>query len=39
LLENPAVKGIALEGGAEVKPGLKNYEVINEVLELLETED
>ncbi len=39
LLENPAVKGIALEGSAETKPGLKDYEVINEVLELLETED
>jgi phosphoribosylanthranilate isomerase len=39
LLENSFVKGIALEGSAEIKPGLKNYEVINEVLELLETDD
>jgi phosphoribosylanthranilate isomerase len=39
LVENPAVKGIALEGSAELKPGLKDYEVINEVLEQLETED
>jgi phosphoribosylanthranilate isomerase len=39
LLEDPGIKGIVLRGGAEVKPGLKNYEVINEVLELLEIED
>lgn len=39
LLENPFVTGIVLKGGAEVKPGLKDYEVISDVLELLETED
>lgn len=38
LLKNSAVKGIVLKGGAEVKPGLKDYEVIGEILELLETE-
>jgi phosphoribosylanthranilate isomerase len=39
MIENPAVHGIVLKGGAEIKPGLKDYEVLNEVLELLETFD
>lgn len=38
LLENIQVTGIALKGGAELKPGLKDYEVLNEILELLEEE-
>ena len=36
LLENPAVKGIVLKGGNELKPGLKEFEMMNEVLEALE---
>jgi phosphoribosylanthranilate isomerase len=36
LLDNNSVKGIALKGGIELKPGLKDYEEMNEILELLE---
>jgi phosphoribosylanthranilate isomerase len=32
------VKGIVLKGGTELKPGLKNFEVMHDVLELLEIE-
>lgn len=39
LLSGDAVKGIVLTGGAELKPGLKDFEVLNDVLEMLETED
>ena len=39
VLANPMINGIVVKGGAELKPGLKNTEMINEVLELLETED
>ena len=39
MLTNSAVNGIVLIGGAELKPGLKDTEMINEVLELLETDD
>lgn len=39
LLESHAVKGIVLKGGSELKPGLKDFEVVNEVLEFLEIED
>ena len=35
-LENQDVKGFVLKGTSEIKPGLKNYEVITDVLELLE---
>lgn len=38
-LSNPGVTGIVLKGGVELKPGLKNTELINEVLEMLETDD
>jgi phosphoribosylanthranilate isomerase len=38
-LLDTGVKGIVLKGGAELKPGLKNFEVMHDVLELLETED
>src|SRR5688572_4166110 len=36
LLDNNSVKGIVLKGGVELKPGLKDYEVMNEILELLD---
>ena len=38
-LDNPAINGIVLKGGSELKPGLKDTEMINEVLEMLETDD
>lgn len=38
LLDDKRVKGIVLKGGVELKPGLKDYEVMNEVLELLEVD-
>lgn len=39
MLQDPKIKGIVLKGGSELKPGLKDTEMINEVLELLETDD
>ena len=33
------IKGLALSGSQEIKPGLKDYEVLAEILESLETED
>ncbi len=38
LLDNNSVHGIVLKGGVELKPGLKDYEVMNEILELLEVD-
>lgn len=37
-LANPVISGIALSGSAEIKPGLKDYELLAEILEQLETE-
>ena len=37
-LSNSLVKGIALNGGPELKPGLKDYSTMGEILELLEVE-
>ena len=39
LLENQYVKGFVLQGTTEIKPGLKDYEAITDVLELLDVED
>ncbi|MCL6260273.1 phosphoribosylanthranilate isomerase [Aquiflexum sp. TKW24L] len=39
LLEKTGVKGIALEGGEEIKPGLKDFEELADILEVLELED
>jgi phosphoribosylanthranilate isomerase len=39
LLSNPQVRGFVLSGTSELRPGLKDFELIAEVLELLETED
>jgi len=36
LLDNPHIKGIALKGGHELRPGLKEFEDMNDVLEALE---
>ena len=38
-LNDSGIKGIVLKGGSELKPGLKDTEMINEVLEMLETDD
>lgn len=38
-LGNENIKGIALSGSQEIKPGLKDYEMLAEILESLETED
>lgn len=38
ILMDPNINGIVLRGGTELKPGLKDTELINEVLELLETD-
>jgi phosphoribosylanthranilate isomerase len=39
VLYNSHIKGIAMQGSAEDKPGLKNYDALAEVLEKLELED
>ena len=38
LLDIDNVKGIALRGGAELKPGLKDYEAMSEILEFLDSD-
>jgi len=38
-LHNTHIKGIALQGSAEDKPGLKNYDALASILEKLEAED
>ncbi|HET6542957.1 MAG TPA: hypothetical protein VFG46_20870 [Chryseolinea sp.] len=38
LLDVGNVKGIALRGGTELKPGLKDYEAMNEILEFLDVD-
>jgi phosphoribosylanthranilate isomerase len=35
----PSLKGIALQGSAEERPGLKNYDQLSEILEKLEVEN
>lgn len=39
LLSNSHVKGIALQGSAEERPGLKNYDQLSSILEALEEEN
>lgn len=39
VLTNSSIKGIALQGTPEEKPGLKNYDQLAEILEKLEVED
>lgn len=38
VLNDRKITGIVLRGGSEVRPGLKDYEVLNEILELLEVD-
>jgi phosphoribosylanthranilate isomerase len=38
VLHDSKIIGIVLKGGTEVRPGLKDYEGLNEILELLEEE-
>ena len=37
-LSNSSVKGVALNGGPELRPGLKDYSTMGDILELLEVE-
>jgi phosphoribosylanthranilate isomerase len=39
LMEETGVKGIEMEGGEEIKPGLKDFDELAEILEALEIED
>ena len=39
LLEELPIKGIALRGSQEIRPGLKDFDELAEILETLETED
>ena len=38
VLNDNNVSGVVLKGGRELKPGLKDYEVLNEILELLDVD-
>lgn len=38
-VESTKVKGIALQGGVEIKPGLKDFDELADILEILEVED
>jgi phosphoribosylanthranilate isomerase len=38
VLNSPNTSGIAMNGGPEIRPGLKEYEVLAEILELLDTD-
>lgn len=39
LIANTPVKGFALKGGHEIKPGYKDYDELSDILEALEEED
>lgn len=39
IIEDTGIKGIALEGGEEIKPGLKDFDQLAEILEVLEIEE
>ena len=39
LLSNLAIKGIALQGGNEIKPGYKDFDALADILEVLEVDD
>lgn len=39
LLEKTGARGISLEGGEEIKPGLKDFDELSEILEILEVEE
>ncbi len=39
LIENSSLKGIALQGGEETKPGFKTYDELADILEVLEIDD
>lgn len=38
MIERPDVKGISLHGGQEIRPGLKEYDELADILEMLETD-
>lgn len=39
IIQKTGIKGIAMEGGDEIKPGLKDFDELSEILETLEIED
>ncbi|WP_291784911.1 phosphoribosylanthranilate isomerase [Cecembia sp.] len=39
LIDQTGIKGIEMEGGDEIKPGLKDFDELADILELLEIED
>jgi phosphoribosylanthranilate isomerase len=39
LIQTTGAKGIVLKGGTEIKPGLKDFDELSEILEVLESED
>jgi len=39
LISNTQIKGIALKGGNEIKPGIKDFDELADILEVLEIED
>ncbi|MFO7822493.1 MAG: phosphoribosylanthranilate isomerase [Cyclobacterium sp.] len=39
ILEASGVKGISMKGGHEIKPGIKDFDELADILELLEVED
>jgi phosphoribosylanthranilate isomerase len=39
LIESTEIKGISIQGGDEIKPGLKDFDELSEILEALESED
>ena len=38
VLDSPNTSGIAMNGGPEIRPGLKEYEALADILELLDTD-
>lgn len=39
LIENSSIKGIALKGGEEIRPGFKDFDELADILETLEIDD
>jgi hypothetical protein len=39
MLENEDISAISLKGGAEERPGFKDYDQLSEIFEKLEAED
>ena len=39
IISNTGIKGIVLKGGKEIKPGLKDFDELADILEVIESED